>query len=210
VKKNFLLAVGLSLLSMGCGKVSTSPIAPILDPSVVYNFDTGLQGWAMNGTAYTGWSVTHSTVKTFRDSAGSMRLDMVLNQSNADNNKMSVEVSPSSGQNDLTGKLASVWVYWASGFSGADVRCQLYIKAPGKKDNYGWANGNEATLQQGCWTQATIDFSNPSFKDSGQFPTMADYVAGLTHITTMGLQVYTHNGVLSSDPGVIYVDNYGY
>jgi hypothetical protein len=94
VKKIFLLAVGLSLLSMGCGKVSKSPIAPIVNPTTVYNsFDGSLNGWARRTAKYTGtfydFATTPSalssidvlslgTEHTYGDSSGAAKINVSL------------------------------------------------------------------------------------------------------------------------------------
>jgi hypothetical protein len=205
VKKMFSLIVGLCLLSVGCGKVSKWPVAPIVNPTtVLLSFDTGINGWLPLNAQFMGvtfavasapvsWtdldSVAYSTAHTYNGGSGSLQINVALE---GVGDKLDSGVTFNGVNPGFLGHDLSAWVYWDSGLTTSSGK--VIAKFYALDHNWKYDNGADTTLVQGRWVQITWA------------PTMA--TIDMTNINVWGIEVYGSTGPFS--PGVIYVSNIMY
>lgn len=215
MKKLLLLAVCLTLLSSGCGKVSKSPLAPFINPSVYNNFDGSLNGWGFCYAKYdgTGYStaasmpasllgidmVSYSTAHIFGGSTGAAKINVSLGAV-GDSFDSGIAYSAATDVG-FEGKVLSAWVYWDTGLTNSSGK--VIAKFYGKfTDNFSYESGSDTTLVQGRWVQVTwpVDQHTPDTN----FPTQASYEAALSQCREWGIEIYGATGPFS--PGVLYLD----
>lgn len=203
MKKLLILALGLGLLVAGCGKVSKSPVAPLVDPPVYNNFDSGLNGWGwcyakFNGTGYSSAAsmpaslagadaVTLGNAHTYGNSPGAAQIHVYFGSA-GDSFDMGYQYSSDTNVG-FGDKVLSAWIYWESGLTvpSGKVVAKFYEKAT---NQYTYSSGPDATLVQGRWIQVT-------WAPAG--------IADLDKIREWGIELYGSTGPFT--PGVVYLDN---
>jgi hypothetical protein len=203
-----ILTVLAAMVLGGCGKVSTSPRSPLVDPPVRATFDAGLAGWAWRfsgpGTRPVD-VVTWTTDRTFQSSPGAVKLDAQFTGiGDTFDSGFAYGADTDLG---LPGKVMSMWAFWESGLSGASGRtiAKFYVKLGSA---YAYASGPEADLQEGRWTQVVWSVDSPSYKVPS-LDSPAAYQAALRAVREVGVELYAVSGSAYS-PGVVYLDHLAY
>jgi len=208
MRKLLLLTLAFGWMTTGCGKVSKSPIAPLIDPPNVYNdFNGSLNGFArcfgkLNGVStdlsanpadLTGvYGLSLGNGHTYGGSSDAAKLDIAFG---------SVGDSFDGGYHytantdvGFAGKTISAWVYWDSGLTSGSGK--VIAKFYGKfTDSWSYVGGNDATLVKGQWIQVIW---SPSTSPSASS-------LDITKCREWGLEIYADVGPFT--PGVVYIDH---
>ncbi|HUO58487.1 MAG TPA: hypothetical protein VMV05_09970 [bacterium] len=202
----FFLVTG-ALLVAGCGKISSGPLSPLINPAVAPfgAFDDGsLHGWAFDS----------SNPSNIESQFSQADLSITANPLFQGNGSLQIHV-PSGGTTliltsysigvtfapiDLRDKTMSMWVYLKSGLVAAPnkVGAQLFLK----DTSYYYANGSFVNLTQGQWAQVTYNVNAPSYQNNPP--------PNLASIYDVGLQLAGSGSSVFTSDGIVIADSFGY